>query len=100
MCGSEGEWLTVGVERDGDDHTVAGADPQSAGADQQRRDPHEREAQLAGACHIADQGYRLRGLPRHTSPYPRAVRHTLPPADSSNGSIQTAFTRPLKSFFH
>lgn len=37
-----------------DDDSIPGANPQAAGADEQSRYPHEGEAQLAGAEHLAD----------------------------------------------
>lgn len=35
---------------DGDDHAISSSNPETIPTNQQRRDPDEREAQLAGAC--------------------------------------------------
>lgn len=37
-------------QRDGDDDAVSGTDPQALARHRQRGDPHEGEAQFAGAC--------------------------------------------------
>ncbi len=42
-------WLTL-WQRDGDDDAVSGSYPQAVAGDHQSGDPHEREAQLTGAC--------------------------------------------------